>query len=328
MWPASGHWPNAGIVRIGDNVAMTTDNTPTLLALTGIYEPSAIQQLADGRFLVVEDEKENPFSLITIGLDGTVSSAPLSAGPLVPADDFRKLQDLEGLAVGLSGTLYAITSHSRDREGDEKKSRNKLVRFRIEGDRLVALTVIGGLKPALVSAHPLLAAAADVRDVKTGGGLNIEALEISPDQQRLLVGFRSPLLDRQAVIAAIENPAAMFDAGEAPRIAPALTTLDLGGNGIRGMSWIPALDGYLVIGGPVASGPVQFQLWFWSGRPDARARRVGVAGVPGFERAEGISPAVIDGRQRIIVVSDDGSREAGRYARFMMFDPALLKIED
>jgi hypothetical protein len=30
------------------------------LELTGIHEPSAIQQLEDGRFLVVEDEKKYP----------------------------------------------------------------------------------------------------------------------------------------------------------------------------------------------------------------------------------------------------------------------------
>ncbi len=55
--------------------------------------------------------------------------------------------------------------------------------------------MVKGLKPALVAAHPVLAAAAAIRDVKADGGLNIEALEISPDQQRLLIGFRSPLLD-------------------------------------------------------------------------------------------------------------------------------------
>jgi hypothetical protein len=30
--------------------------------LTGIYEPSAVRQLADKRFLVVEDNKARPFS--------------------------------------------------------------------------------------------------------------------------------------------------------------------------------------------------------------------------------------------------------------------------
>ena len=46
---------------------MTLNNIFMFLPLTGLYEPSAIQGLADGRFLVVEDEKEHPFSLVTIG---------------------------------------------------------------------------------------------------------------------------------------------------------------------------------------------------------------------------------------------------------------------
>jgi hypothetical protein len=38
-------------------------------------------------------------------------------------------------------------------------------------------------------------------------------LEISPDQRRLLIGFRSPLRDGRALIACVENLAAMFDSG-------------------------------------------------------------------------------------------------------------------
>lgn len=75
--------------------------------LTGTFEPSAIQQLPDGRFLVVEDE------------------------------------------------------------GEEKKSRERLVRFRIEGEQVSTPMVVGGLKRALTSRHPVLAEAATVRAVKT-----------------------------------------------------------------------------------------------------------------------------------------------------------------
>jgi len=59
---------------------------------------------------------------------------------------------------------------------------------------------------------------------------------------------------------------------------------------------------------------MQFQLWFWSCHRDAPARRISVPALQGFEHAEGISPAVIDGRQCIMIVSDDGSREQGRCA--------------
>ena len=112
--------------------------------------------------------------------------------------------------------------------------------------------MIGSLKVALAAAHPELAASAGIRQVKSEGGLNIEALEMSADQRRLLIGFRSPLLGEWAIIASIENPDAIFDGDEQPRIGATLTTLDLGGNGIRGMAWVTSLAGYLLIGGPMA----------------------------------------------------------------------------
>jgi len=46
------------------------------------------------------------------------------------------------------------------------------------------------LKSLLTAAHPVLAAAAAVMDVKSDGGLNIEAIDIAPDSQQLLIGLR------------------------------------------------------------------------------------------------------------------------------------------
>lgn len=298
------------------------------IALNGIYEPSAIQQLADGRFLVVEDEKTRPFSLVTIRPDGTSSSIPLvtqtqdadSGSPL------SKLDDLEGIAADSAGFIYAITSHSRNSNGDAKKSREKLIRFELEGNHAVAPIVVKGLKAALTAAHPVLAAAAEVLDVKAGSGLNVEALEMTPDRRRLRVGFRSPLLDGHALIIDIENPTELFEAGAAPRISPRPDMLDLDGHGIRGMSYIPGLAGYLVISGPVSKEQGHFRLWFWSGRTSDPPRRVIVPGLPDFKHAEGVCPACIDGKQRIVIVSDDGNREEGRYAGFLVLDPGQLQI--
>jgi hypothetical protein len=295
-------------------------------ALAGIYEPSAIQQLPDGRFLVAEDEKAHPFALLTLRADGSSACTPLLAdGPEAEAA-LAKLDDLEGITADARGFVYAVTSHSRSAGGEEKKSREKLVRFRVEGERAVAPVVAKGLKGALTAAHPLLAAAAEIADVKAMGGLNIEGLEMTPDGQRLLLGFRSPLREGRALVAAIENPREVFEAQAAPRIAPRLEELDLGGHGIRGMSWVAELDGYLVISGPVARERSQFRLWFWSGCAGEAPRRVGVAGLAGFEHAEGVCPALIDGRPRIVVVSDDGDRKALRPAGFLLLDPAQLEI--
>lgn len=305
---------------------MPRRNPPTFLPLTGIHEPSAIQQLPDGRFLVVEDEKKRPFSLVTFTADGKVSSVPLLPPEQVD-DAVWKLDDLEALALDRAGYLYALTSHSRDGDGDEKKSRDKLVRFRVAGERMVEPMLTRGLKPALIAAHPALAAAAEVRDVKAQGGLNIEALEIHGDGQ-LLIGLRSPLFERRAMIACLENVSAIFDKNETPRIASELITLDLDGNGIRALAYVPALGGYLVVSGPVAREQVQFQLWFWRGGAQDAPRRVTVAGLQGFEHAEGVSPAMIDGQERIVIVSDDGSRSEQRDAHYLLLDPAQLLMAE
>lgn len=295
---------------------------PAFLPLAGLFEPSAIQQLPDGRFLVVEDEKDHPFSLVSIGLDGRVDATPLL--PPLDADDAAwKLDDLEALALDGAGWVYALTSHSRSGGGREKKARDKLVRFRVVEGRMVQASLVRELKPALAAAHPVLAQAAEVAEVKEAGGLNIEALEFSPDGA-LLVGFRGPLLAGRALIARVENPAAMFESGEPPRVSPTLVTLDLDGCGLRGMAWVPALGGYLLISGPAERRQVPFRLWFWTGRPEDEARSVRVGEQQGFAHAEGVTPALIDGQARIVIVSDDGDRATGRHAGFLLLDPAGL----
>lgn len=301
---------------------MTTNAAPGFKPLTGIYEPSAIVQLPDGRFLIVEDEKEHPFSLVSLDRNGKVGSTSLTPGLFEFDDGFWKLDDLEGLTLDPSGWIYAITSQSLDGDGESKKSREKLVRFRIKADRVVDASAVKCLKSALLTAHPVLAAAAAIRDVKSGGGLNVEALEASADGHRLWVGFRGPLLDQRAILACVENPAGIFDAGEAPRIAARLEALDLGGHGIRGMSYVPDLGGYLIIGGPVGPEDAAFRLWFWSSETGAPARRVRLPGLPDLEHAEGICPAVLDGRQCLVIVSDDGKRTGGRNAQFLVLDLA------
>lgn len=68
----------------------------------------------------------------------------------------------------------------------------------------------------------------------------------------------------------------------------------LGGQGIRGLSYVASLGGYLVIS-PKSREKDDFKLWFWSGPAGAAARRVTIEGLQSLQRAEGVSPAVIKG---------------------------------
>jgi signal transduction histidine kinase/ActR/RegA family two-component response regulator len=76
----------------------------------------------------------------------------------------------------------------------------------------------------------------------------------------------------------------MFEPRIVPEVAPDLIRLDLGGHGLRDMSWIPALQGYLLISGPVAKeqthfgwteivqGPVSAHWWVERVHPDDAER--------------------------------------------------------
>jgi hypothetical protein len=285
--------------------------------LPGIFEPSGVQQLPDGRFLVIEDEKEFPFCLLALDADGRMAGSPVAAA----APD--KLNDLEGLTIGPSGHLYAITSHSRDGDAEVKKSRRRLMRFRVVGDAIVDAAVFDGLLPALTAAHPALAAAAQVAAVKEAGGLNIEALEMAPDGKELLVGLRGPVIDDRAAVVVLAEPDALFDAGAAAKAV--VRTVDLGGQGIRSMAWLPALRGYLVVSGPLSREKAAFGLWLWDGT-DSAARRVSIQGVNDIARTEGVTGAQIGGKAMVLLVSDDGDRGARRPANHLLIDAARLVV--
>lgn len=143
------------------------------------------------------------------------------------------------------------------------------------------------------------------------GGLNIEGLSFDPkDPETLLLGLRSPLwgpafgdptfgktygLDRgQAIVAWVSRP---FSSRPLVKLEP----LDLGGHGIRDIAFVPALDAYLVIGGPVDRGR-RYSLWLWSrGQAPRRLQ------VPAFEllcRPEALMP--VPGKREVYIFSEEG----------------------
>ena len=133
------------------------------------------------------------------------------------------------------------------------------------------------------------------------GGINIEGLAATPDG-RLLIGFRSPLVDGKALILQLRNPAAVVERGVAPVFdEPAL--LDLGGAGIRSIepkvgSTAPGY--WLLAGAPGEGGQARLYEWQVGGRPTA-AR--GVTLPTGVGVGEGLT---VDAASTTLIVSMDG----------------------
>ncbi|VUD47801.1 hypothetical protein TDB9533_01100 [Thalassocella blandensis] len=107
------------------------------------------------------------------------------------------------------------------------------------------------------------------------GGLNVEGLSVTDVPGQLMVGLRSPLYDKnfgdkvfgknisldrgKAILVNVTDPFSK-------RMKSDVITLDLDGQGVRGMEYIPALKGYVIIGGSVEKGN-NFSLWFYRPAP-------------------------------------------------------------
>jgi hypothetical protein len=293
-----------------------------------IYEPSGVQQLPDGRFIVVEDESACALDLFTLDPDGQVSDRFLYRGSMpnraVPGNILGTLEDLEGVAVDGRGNVFAITSHSRKENGKRHANREQLIRLRVEGNRVADVHRVHNLRKRITKKHAFLKAAAKERKVKEEGGFNIEGLSFDADKQRLLVGFRSPLVKKDAIIVTIENPHAIFEQDEKPRISDDLTRLDLKGGGIRALSYDPYLGGYLIVSRRPGKA---FKLWFWDGVRGSKPRRIRVANIKDLRQAEGITPVRLhDNPQGILIVSDDGDEERGRPGHYVFVSYEQIAI--
>jgi len=297
--------------------------------LEGIYEPSGVVQLPDGRLLIVQDEARRPFNLLSLDPDGNLQPKALRREPfLMRGSGLRglgKLDDLEAMAMDKHGYVYAITSHARtERRGRSSPSRQKLVRFRVEGERVTDSALAPDLKGSIAGSDPVLAEALGAKGRGEGEGLNIEGLTFNRDGNQLWLGLRSPLKNKQAIIVVIENPQNIFER-EVPQLAKREILLDLDGAGIRGLAYAPRLEGYLILAAREEKKK-SFKLWFWSGKRGDVARKVKIRGLKDLRRAEGITPVTLGDTEGILIFSDEGETRRGEPARYILLQYEQLSI--
>ena len=295
-----------------------------------IWEPSAVQQLPDGRLIVVEDEKFRSISVARVDIAGRLSTVPLKRRLI----DFKavgkpvlgKIEDLEGVAVDATGHVYAIASHSKTIAGLTDKGRKKFVRFQVEGERLVNPVVVSNLKKKIIRKHGLLAKAISGSQSRRGSGFDIEGLSFDKNKQKLLIGLRSPVIDGKAVVAVLENPAGVFNHDEKVAISDELIFLDLDKGGIRSITFDPKLGGYLIISRRENKKGKAFKLWFWSGDTRQSPRRVRMPESINLDHAEGITPVRVEGRDRIFLVFDNGNslKRVGGHYLMLNYDQLVI----
>lgn len=304
----------------------------TTWAGSAIYEPSAVEALPDGRFLVAQDEAGDPFVLLSLpGLgEGSAIRPAVGAGllrpdrPAAPASALD-LSDLEGLARAADGYLFAITSHSQTEQGERRIAREKLARLRIEGDTIVEYGAHKGLREEILAAHPELEAAMRSKNSKGRKGFSIEALAVGRDGHSLWIGLRGPIIDGDAWIIVLENPNAVFEDNAPPSFGEPLR-LDLDKGGIRALSFVPPLDGYVLVSQRADkkdSSDEAFELWFWRGGDSDEAEGLDPDGLD-LRKTEGVTLARHQGEDYLLLVSDDGEAGSRHFAHYRLLPLSAL----
>ena len=263
--------------------------TLLLIAGTAFAQPASIEFKSmcdasgavwiDGKLLIVNDEDQNTtlLRLFDPNSGGKPVAAPVLPTSAIQFDSNEPEIDLEAITQ-IGATYWTIGSHSRNKSGVARWTRQNLIAFEWKSNAPVNMRSITSLLPAI----GILARAAD-KNLKNidpavdpkDGGISIEGLAATPEGD-LLIGLRSPLDSQErALIARLTKPS---DAIKENRALPHLTKihqLPLEGAGVRDLIHDAPANRFLILSGPAGEGG-PFRIWAWKGDQSAPTKLLDV----------------------------------------------------
>ncbi|MGH9939408.1 MAG: DUF3616 domain-containing protein, partial [Blastocatellia bacterium] len=201
-------------------------------------------------------------------------------------------KDPEALTYGNS-FFYLVTSQSDSKDG----AQNAIVRFDISPET----QTLRGQAEIITDFRSFLlqnVTAISTLGAKEGmqGGLNIEGVAWDPNNERLLLGLRSPQIGTQAVLVPLKlrDPRGPFTRENLKIGEPEVIVLSLDGQGVRDITYDSYLRSFLIISGaPETSPKTDFGLWEWNGQPDAKPTKVMT--LEDKMKPEGVTSVTING---------------------------------
>ncbi len=303
-----------GSLIFAPNLFAKSDNKKLMPRFNNIYEASGVQTMADGRAVIIEDEKKRAIShVLTLASNGIVQEQPLKSD-LQSNQINIKLSDMEGLAVDAEDNLFAITSFSRSKKGNLTHKREYLVRFKVEGDQVTHFGAFNKLGKF-------------IRQKLGVNDINIEAISFNASNSKLLIGLRKPVIEGKSLIVVLENPHQVFDQYK-PKLSDQVIRLDLKGGGIRALDYDKKLGGFVIVNEiKNAEGKLRSRFWFWDGNPASTPRKISVPGWENIKNVEGITSVKVNGEPLLLIVSDDGKIHKQKGSHFGVLSYEQISVE-
>lgn len=318
-----------GVKTLPSLLTSPASSTAELRALginmfNGVYEPSAVQQLPDGKLLIAEDEPNHAFSIISIDKTGRfIEDEALDTRVITGFK--RRLSDLEALARDDEGFIYALTSHSRTRKGNRSPDREHLMRFKIQDGNVLGLTSYDNLTQVLETDHKLHDLIRERTKAEVSfEEINIEGMAFDPVKKRLVLGFRDPEFNNMALVAFISNPKDVFERNAQPEFDE-VAILDIDGGGIRSLNYDPVLKNYVIANEVKDENGQKFsQLWTWSGNPTDEPQKISLPNLQHITNVEAVDSITVNGKPQMILMGDEGNASQKITAKYMLVDYSQL----
>ena len=290
----------------------------------GVFEPSAVQQLPDGKLLIAEDEPNHAFSIISIDKTGRFVEDEVLDTRVITGFK-RRLSDLEALARDDEGFIYALTSHSRTRKGNRSPDREHLMRFKIQDGNVLGLTSYDNLTQVLETDHKLHDLIRERTKAEVSfEEINIEGMAFDPVKKRLVLGFRDPEFNNMALVAFISNPKDVFERNAKPEFDE-VAVIDIDGGGIRSLNYDPVLKTYVIANEVKDENGQKFsQLWTWSGNPADEPQKISLPNLQHITNVEAVDSITVNGKPQMILMGDEGNASQKITAKYMLVDYSQL----
>lgn len=312
--------PSTGSLANSSEMAPAGNSLPDQAASLPGIEASGLLWLEDvGKLVLVSDDTPKKQPLLFLA---DTTFAALKPAAIAGLD---KMDDMEAVAPGPRGSLYVLSSQSRNKNGKLADPRKLLVKARRQAE---AFSLEG--KVLLLDALAKAAEAAPQADWAAflsrgiaAGTVDIEGLAARGDT--LFLGFKAPLLDGKAVILRIAGGDALFTGAVPDKDRISLwKSLDLRGGsgpgkgtacGIADLAFVGD-DVYLISTGTAGAGdpnqgegPHVGELWRLPAGADRAERLRDFAGA----KPEGLAWHAPS--RTFFVAFDNGSKEPSRVLR-------------